>query len=197
LGVTDALSPESHVPLEEICVKKYVEHPEANQQINLIADLIAKGSSDDAVVASLKAHRMRNLTAADGLWTVDDIRRIRIDFALTPIRREDVEHVLLTTETFSSLPIKKRLEIVSAETAFGMNLFRDFFAGVTDVFGGRSQATQKVLRDARRTVLYELKKEALQVGGNAVIGVDLKYSEFSGQGKSMLFVVATGTAVVM
>lgn len=178
-------------------MKTYVEHPEANQQINLIADLLAKGNSDDAIAAHLKAHRIRNLTAPDGLWTADDIRKIRIDFALTPIRRDDVERVLLTTEMFLSLPIKKRLEIVSAETAFGMNLFRDFFAGVTDVFGGRSQATQKVLRDARRTVLYELKKEALQVGGNAVIGVDLKYSEFSGQGKSMLFVVATGTAVVI
>jgi uncharacterized protein YbjQ (UPF0145 family) len=178
-------------------VKNYVDNPEANQQINLIADLLAKGCSDDAVADHLKAHRIPNLAGADGHWTVDDISKIRIDFALTPIRRYDIERVLLTTEMFLSLPIKKRLEIVSAEAVFGMNLFRDFFAGLTDVFGGRSQATQKVLRDSRRTVLYELKKEALQVGGNAVIGVDLKYSEFSGQGKSMLFVVATGTAVVI
>ena len=76
-----------------------------------------------------------------------------------------------------------------------MNIFRDFFASVSDIFGGRSGATQKVLRDARRTVLAELKREALTVGADAVIGVDLDYSEFSGKMKSMLFLVASGTAV--
>lgn len=86
--------------------------------------------------------------------------------------------------------------IVSAECAFGMNLIFDFFADVRDFVGGRSRNVQKVLRDARQTAINELKKEAMQAGGDAVIGVDLDYSEFSGKGKSMLFVVATGTAVV-
>jgi uncharacterized protein YbjQ (UPF0145 family) len=75
------------------------------------------------------------------------------------------------------------------------NLFSDFFAGMTDFFGGRSDSTQKVLRDARRTCLYELKKEAYEGGANAVIAVKLDYSEFTGKGKSMLFLVASGTAV--
>lgn len=175
---------------------KYVEHAEANAQINLIANLLAQGHSDQAAADQLIARRQPNLASADGGWSAEDVRKIRIDFGLTPVRRADIERVLLTTEAFVSFPIKKRLDIVSAETAFGMNLFRDFFAGITDIFGGRSQATQKVLRDARRTVLYELRKEALQIGGNAVVGVNLNYSEFSGGGKSMLFVVATGTAVI-
>lgn len=76
-----------------------------------------------------------------------------------------------------------------------MNIFRDFFTGISDVIGGRSGSTQQVLRDARVRVLDELRMEAYRVGGNAVVGVDLDYSEFSGGGKSMLFVVASGTAI--
>ncbi len=76
-----------------------------------------------------------------------------------------------------------------------MNVFKDFFTGVRDFFGGRSNTAQEVLRGARKTVLSELKKEAALVGANTVIAVDLDYSEISGAGKSMLFVVATGTAV--
>lgn len=77
-----------------------------------------------------------------------------------------------------------------------MNVFKDIFAGVRDVVGGRSETTQNVLRDSRKTVLKELRKEAYAIGANAVVGVDLSYSEFSGGGKSMLFVVASGTAIV-
>ena len=76
-----------------------------------------------------------------------------------------------------------------------MNMFRDMFAGLRDIFGGRSDASQKILRDARKTCLLELKKEAYMIDANAVIAVDLDYSEMSGGGKSMLFLVASGTAV--
>ena len=71
------------------------------------------------------------------------------------------------------------------------------FASMTDFFGGRSEASQKVLKDAKNLCLKELKKEALQAGGNAVIAIDLDYSEMSGSGKSMLFLVASGTAVII
>lgn len=104
-------------------------------------------------------------------------------------------NIVLTTETM--LPDAgriERLEIITAECVFGMNLFRDFFAGIRDVFGGRSVASQKVLRDSRKVCLTELRREALMVGANTVIGVDLDYSEISGDGKSMLLVVASGTA---
>ena len=75
------------------------------------------------------------------------------------------------------------------------NVIKDFFAGMTDFFGGRSEASQKVLRDARETCLNELKKEAYELGADGVIGIDLDYSEISGKGKGMLFLVASGTAV--
>jgi len=105
--------------------------------------------------------------------------------------------IILTTETCPvDMPIKKRLEIITAECVYGINLFRDFFMNVRDIFGGRSKASQKVLRDARKTCLFELKREALMVGANAVVGVRLDYNEISGGGKSsLLFLVASGTAV--
>ena len=105
-----------------------------------------------------------------------------------------IEAILLTTETAPNLPITERIEIVTAECAFGMNIFKDLFAGVRDVIGGRSEAVQKTMRDARRTALYELKKEAHAVGANAVVGVDLDYVELSAAG-SMVMLVASGTAV--
>lgn len=102
-----------------------------------------------------------------------------------------------TAHNLEGQRVIKNVDIVTAECVFGMNIFRDIFAGVRDIFGGRSEASQKVLRDARVTCLNELRREAYALGGNAVIAVDLDYSEFSGGGKSMLFLVASGTAVVV
>lgn len=104
--------------------------------------------------------------------------------------------LILTTEfAMPEYRITERLEIITAECVFGMNMFRDMFASIRDVIGGRSSSSQKVLRDARKTCLTELRREALISGADAVIGVDLDYSEISGDGKSMLMVVASGTAV--
>jgi uncharacterized protein YbjQ (UPF0145 family)/DNA-directed RNA polymerase subunit RPC12/RpoP len=105
--------------------------------------------------------------------------------------------IILTTSFFvANREIENEIEVITAECVFGMNLFKDFFAGVRDVFGGRSAATQKVLRDARETALTELRREALMSGGDAVIGIDLDYQELSGGGKSgMLMIVASGTVV--
>jgi uncharacterized protein YbjQ (UPF0145 family) len=108
----------------------------------------------------------------------------------------EVQSVLLTTETAPNLNITKRIEIVTAEVAYGMNIFKDLFAGVRDIVGGRSEAVQKTMRDARRTALYELKREAHSVGANAVVGVDLDYVELQGA-TNMVMLVASGTAVVI
>ena len=106
----------------------------------------------------------------------------------------EIDAIMLTTETAPNLNITKRIEVVTAECAFGMNIFKDLFAGVRDIVGGRSKAVQKTMRDSRRTALYELKKEAHEVGANAVVGVDLDYVELSASG-SMVLLVASGTAV--
>ncbi len=113
----------------------------------------------------------------------------------TEVIDELAKDLIVTTESvLSGYTVDERLEVISAECVFGMNIFKDFFAGIRDVFGGRSKSSQKVLRDARHTCLTELRREALMVGANAVVAVDLDYSEISGDGKSMLFLVTTGTA---
>ncbi len=114
----------------------------------------------------------------------------------TEVIDELAKELILTTETtMAGYEVEERIEIITAECVFGMNMFRDMFAGIRDIFGGRSSASQKVLRDSRRVCLTELRREALIVGANAVIGVDLDYNEISGDDKSMLFLVASGTAV--
>lgn len=107
-----------------------------------------------------------------------------------------IGQVLLTTETQSDLKILKRIEVISAEVAFGMNIFKDLFVEVRNIVGGRSKAVQDTMREARRTALYELKREAHEIGANAVVGVDLDYVELSAH-STMVMLVATGTAVVI
>ena len=111
--------------------------------------------------------------------------------------KSEIQAIVLTTETYPKrFEIIETVEIVTAECAFGMNVFKDLFAGVRDIVGGRSEAVQKTLRDTRRTALYELKKEAYEVGANAVVGIDLDYVELSAAG-GMVLLVASGTAVRM
>lgn len=122
----------------------------------------------------------------------------RNSFDIQQTRRE--RPIILTTETYSpDLIIKERLGIVSAECVFGMNIIKDAFASITDITGGRSKSTQRGLKDAKKVCLNELTGEAKALGADAVIAIDLDYSEFSGGGmfgeKSMLFLVASGTAV--
>jgi uncharacterized protein YbjQ (UPF0145 family) len=106
--------------------------------------------------------------------------------------------VLLTTAPdLAGYRVTRTLDIVTAECVLGLNFLRDFLAGMSDFFGGRSGTTQNKLREARQYCLSELRAEAQSLGANAVIAVSLSYSEFSGQGKSMLFLVASGTAVVV
>lgn len=116
-----------------------------------------------------------------------------------PLTDEELEEalsrIILTTETAHNLPVTERLDIVTAEVVIGMHLFKDIASSWRDTFGGRSKVMQNGLRDAKNTALQELRAEAHQLGADAVVGVDLDYSEISGGGKSMLFLVASGTAV--
>ena len=84
--------------------------------------------------------------------------------------------------------------IVTGETIIGANLFKDFFAGIRDIVGGRASSYESVLREAKDTALQELRERAMQLGANAVIGIDLDYETVGANG-SMLMVTAAGTAV--
>ena len=104
--------------------------------------------------------------------------------------------MLTTTPTLPGFTVVRSVDIITAECVLGINVLRDFLASISDIAGGRSESTQKALREGRQTCLKELRAEAHKLGANAVIGVRLNYSEISGGGKSMLFLVASGTAVI-
>jgi uncharacterized protein YbjQ (UPF0145 family) len=104
--------------------------------------------------------------------------------------------LLLTTNTVEGKRISKYLGIVSGEAILGANIFKDFFAGIRDIVGGRSAAYERELRQAKDIALAEMADQAKNLGGNAVIAVDLDYETIGANG-SMLMVSASGTAVVV
>lgn len=104
--------------------------------------------------------------------------------------------IVTTTPSVEGHPIREYRGVVTGEAILGANVFRDFFAGIRDIIGGRSGSYEKVLTDARETALRELEERAAQLGGNAVVGVDLDY-EVLGSQNGMLMVSASGTAVVI
>lgn len=102
--------------------------------------------------------------------------------------------LLTTTNNIEGHTIQQYIGVVTAETIIGANIFKDLFAGIRDIVGGRSGTYERVIEEARTSALRELEQRATQIGANAVVGIDLDF-ETVGSGGSMLMVVATGTAV--
>ncbi|MBY5988832.1 heavy metal-binding domain-containing protein [Roseovarius atlanticus] len=102
--------------------------------------------------------------------------------------------IITTTQSIEGRKIIDYRGIVVGEAIMGANVFRDFFAQVTDIVGGRSGAYETKLQDARDTAMRELEERAKAAGANAVVGVDLDYEVVA---DSMLMVSASGTAVVL
>lgn len=106
--------------------------------------------------------------------------------------------IITTTPTVDGRRIRDYKGVVTGEAILGANIFRDFFAGITDIVGGRSGAYEGELRKAREIAMREMADDARRLGGNAVVGVDLDYETISmGGGGGMLMVSASGTAVVV
>ena len=113
-------------------------------------------------------------------------------------RDDQVAPILVTTaHTLQGIEVTKYLGVVSAECAYGMNMFKDMFANVRNLVGGRSAAVEDTMRDSRETVLLELKREAHAKGANAVIALDVDYTQLGSGGNMMVLVSASGTAVVI
>lgn len=102
--------------------------------------------------------------------------------------------IVTTTPSVDGRKIEAYLGVVAGEAIVGANIFKDLFAGIRDIVGGRSAAYENELRKAREIALQELAENAQQLGATAVVGVDLDY-EVIGSGGSMLMVSASGTAV--
>jgi uncharacterized protein YbjQ (UPF0145 family) len=104
--------------------------------------------------------------------------------------------IVTTTQTIEGRRITQYAGIVTGEAIMGANIFKDLFAGIRDIVGGRSATYERELRRAREIAIEELKAAAAEKGANAVVGIDLDY-ETVGTNGSMLMVTVSGTAVVV
>ena len=102
--------------------------------------------------------------------------------------------IITTTPSIEGRRISEYLGVVTGEAIMGANLFRDLFAGIRDIVGGRSGAYEKELRKAREIAFEELETAAANLGANVVVGVDIDY-EVLGEKSGMLMVSVSGTAV--
>lgn len=105
--------------------------------------------------------------------------------------------IITTTSILQGKEIREYRGIVSGEAILGANIFRDFFANIRNIVGGRSGAYEQALREAKEIALREMQEAAEKLGANAIVGVDLDYENITfGDSGSMLMVTANGTAVV-
>lgn len=102
--------------------------------------------------------------------------------------------IVSTTPAIEGRPVRDYLGVVAGEAILGANIFRDIFAGIRDIVGGRSGSYEKVLREARESALREMQDEARKLGADAVVGIDYDYETLGANG-SMLMVAVSGTAV--
>jgi uncharacterized protein YbjQ (UPF0145 family) len=106
--------------------------------------------------------------------------------------------LVVTTQEVAGRRIARSLGIVTGSAILGANIFKDFFAGIRDIVGGRSAAYEKELEKAKEIALEELRSNATALGANAVVAVDLDYETIGvGQAGNMLMVSASGTAVLL
>jgi uncharacterized protein YbjQ (UPF0145 family) len=104
--------------------------------------------------------------------------------------------LIVTTNNIEGRNVAEYLGLVTGEAILGANIFRDLFAGIRDIVGGRSAAYERELREAKQIAIREMAEEARERGGNAILAVDLDYETIDmGSGGGMLMVSASGTAV--
>ncbi|MDP2301527.1 MAG: heavy metal-binding domain-containing protein [Ignavibacteria bacterium] len=105
--------------------------------------------------------------------------------------------LIVTTNNIEGKRVVKYIGMVSGEAILGANIFKDFFAGIRDIVGGRSAAYEKELRKAKDIAVDEMAMQGQSLGANAILAVDLDYETIGGSTGSMLMVTANGTAVVI
>jgi len=153
-------------------------------------DSIDSTSSDQSISNCLilsDDHRVKTISAPFSLREMKCVlTKVEVDFS--KICR------VSTTNEIPGFKIIESIDVVTAECAYGMSIIESFKVANDS---GRNDATQQILRQARQFVLDEMRIEALQIGGNAVIGVDLDYMEMSSKRQEQLFIVASGTAVTI
>jgi uncharacterized protein YbjQ (UPF0145 family) len=103
--------------------------------------------------------------------------------------------IVTTTESIDGARVAEYLGIVSGDAVLGTNIFKDMFASIRDIVGGRTASYEKLLQEAKDTALAEMTDRARQMGADAILAVDLDYEVIGGDSKTLLMVTSNGTAV--
>lgn len=150
------------------------------------------------VFGSRVTDRLPNIPAASTNTLLMTCIRQETDTDFIPLAKlnEENQVQITTTPSIEGKRITKYCGVLAGEAILGANLFKDLFAGIRDLVGGRSATYERELQRAREIALQELQQRAEEAGANAVVGVDLDY-EVLGQNNGMLMVSASGTAVVV
>lgn len=155
-----------------------------------------QGGSFGILVTDMPLSEMQEQFSRDDYISIRkqiDHLKLAVDLGVNPDKLQNI--VLTTTPEVPNRRIAEVIDVITAESVFGVNLLQDLFSGLRDIVGGRAKGQQSILREARKVCLEELRMDAASIGADAVVGIDLDYSEISGGNKSMLILVASGTAV--
>ena len=105
-----------------------------------------------------------------------------------------LQSIVITSET-SVENVEKRIDFVSAQCVYGLNIVKDLFAGIRNIVGGRIKSIEDPLAEAKNTIIETLKEEAYFAGGNAVIGIKIEHTYNNAGGGNMVSILGTGTIV--
>ena len=125
---------------------------------------------------------------------VREAKQAKLD-ALQNNKIDILNSILLTTETTLNLPIEKRIDLISSECVYGMNIIKDLFSFVRDIVGGRIVSIENGLKEARAEIIADMKQQAYLMDGDAVIAVRIEHTYNNTNSGSILSVFATGTVV--
>lgn len=109
--------------------------------------------------------------------------------------RNELNKIIVTTETSINLEIERRIDLISSECIYGINIVKDLFSGIRDIVGGNIVSLEKSLKDAKTKVLNDLKEEAYLLGGDAIIAIKIEHTYNNAGSGSIMSVLATGTVV--
>jgi len=129
------------------------------------------------------------------LSTNKNLKGVDYEYFLAKIR-EFEQGVVTTTFDVHGQDIVAYLGIVSGQTAIGMMFLKDMITSLTDIFGGRSGIMERNFRTAKDEAIKQMTEDAKRMGANAVVGVTVNFNPIEGNGKQMLMVIATGTAII-
>lgn len=174
------------------CGEKYQKIQSAERledvadEIAYLKERLAKGGKNDEVINLFSL--LFNESKYDKAFQ-------DIDTAIAEKRNDEISHMMVTSGyNFEGYKIIQYCDYISAETAFGIGMFKALLASVSSVAGAESESFNKKIKEAKTKAIYEIKKSAIELGANAIIGINLNFSMIAGE---MVVIIASGTAVII